>query len=206
MTRIKICGLTRPEDIEAVNEAQPDYCGFIIEVPWSKRNVSADQLRSLRKGLSDQISPVGVFVNAPCELAAELLNDGSISAAQLHGQEDETYIAKLRKMTDRPIIKAFSVRGLNDIEAALASSADMILLDSGRGGTGETFDWGLLRRMEGRARPFFLAGGMDQRNIPEVIRKYRPWGIDLSSSVETDGKKDREKIIAAVAAVRSCRS
>lgn len=200
-TGIKICGLSRPEDIDYVNEAQPDFCGFVIGVTASRRNVTVTQLAKLRQRLSEQICPVGVFVNAVPEFIAELLNDGVIDAAQLHGSEDEVYIARLRAMTEKPLIKAFSVKSLTDLEKAERSSADLVLLDHGKGGTGESFDWELLRHWKNR--PYILAGGLSADNIAEAVRKYRPYAVDLSSSVETEGKKDREKILAAVAAVRS---
>ena len=164
-TRIKICGLSRMEDIGYANEALPDYCGFVIGVPSSRRNVTVEQLISLKERLSDRICPVGVFVNAEQELVAELLNGGVIDIAQLHGREDEIYIRRLRDLTDKPLIKAFSIQNLSDLETAEKSSADLVLLDHGKG--------------------------------------YHPYAVDLSSSVETGGKKDREKILAAVAAVRS---
>ena len=191
-TGIKICGLSRPEDIDYVNEARPDLCGFVIGVTASRRNVTVTQLAKLRQRLSEQICPVGVFVNAVPEFIAELLNDGviDIDAAQLHGSEDEVYIARLRAMTEKPLIKAFSIQNLSDFEAAEKSSADLVLLDHGKGGTGASFDWGLLRHW--KERPYILAGGLDAGNIPEAVRKYRPYAVDLSSSVET-----------AVAAVRS---
>ena len=106
-TRIKICGLTRPEDIQAVNQAKPDFAGFIVEFPKSRRNVTVEQLKALREELDDSILPVGVFVNAPVELPAQLLNEGTIALAQLHGQEDENYIRQLKTMTDQLLIKAF---------------------------------------------------------------------------------------------------
>lgn len=200
-TRIKICGLSRMEDIDYVNEAQPDYCGFVIGVPESRRNVTAEQLVRLRQRLSDQICPVGVFVNAVPEFIAELLNDGAIDAAQLHGSEDEAYIAQLRDMTDKQLIQAFPVQNFSDLEKAEKSCADLVLLDHGKGGTGASFDWNLLRHWKNRS--YILAGGLDVGNIPEAVRKYRPYAVDLSSSVESEGRKDREKILAAVAAVRS---
>lgn len=200
-TKIKICGLSRVEDIGYVNEARPDYCGFVIGVPSSRRNVSVTQLVRLRQRLSEKICPVGVFVNTEPELIAKLLNDGVIDAAQLHGSEDEAYIARLRDMTDKPLIRAFSVKNLADLEAAQMSSADLVLLDHGKGGTGAAFDWELLRHWKNR--PYILAGGLSAENIPEAVRKYHPYAVDLSSSVETEVKKDRRKILAAVAAVRS---
>lgn len=200
MTKIKICGLSRPEDIDYVNEAEPDYCGFIIDVPSSRRNVASGQVRRLRQKLSPGIKAVGVFVNAAPELVLQLLEDDVIDMAQLHGQESEEYIAGLRHITDKPLVKAFSVRTVQDLERAGKSSADMVLLDHGKGGTGQSFDWSVLDKWSGR--PFFLAGGLNPDNLPYVIRRYHPAAVDLSSSVETDGQKDREKILAAVAAVR----
>ena len=120
-TRIKICGLTRLEDIQAVNEAKPDFAGFIVEFPKSRRNVTVEQLRALREKLDESILPVGVFVNAPVELPAQLLNEGTIALAQLHGQEDENYIRQLRIMTDQLLIKAFSIKTEADIKKAFGS-------------------------------------------------------------------------------------
>lgn len=199
-TKIKICGLSRPEDISYINEAKPDYCGFIIDVPKSRRNVSIMQMRTLTANLNQEIIPVGVFVNKELEQVASLLNEGAIGIAQLHGQEDEDYIKKLKSLTGRPVMKAFSIRERGDLEAVARSSADLVLLDHGKGGTGESFDWSILEGW--KERPYFLAGGLNPDNIPEAIRKYHPWGIDLSSAVEKDGKKDREKILQAVRAVR----
>ena len=198
-TKIKICGLRRREDILAVNEARPDYCGFIIEFPKSFRSVTADKVRELVKDLSPEIKGVGVFVNAPVEFVSGLLNDGTLALAQLHGQEDEAYIRELKKLTDKPIIKAFSVKTSEDIEKALQSPADYILLDQGSGGTGMTFDWSLIPKME---RPFFLAGGIGAENLEQAIREIRPYAVDLSSSVETDKWKDPEKIRNVVDIVR----
>ena len=198
-TKIKICGLRRREDILAVNEARPDYCGFIIEFPKSFRSVTADKVRELVKELSPEIKGVGVFVNAPVEFVSGLLNDGTLALAQLHGQEDEAYIRELKKLTDKPIIKAFSVKTSEDIEKALQSPADYILLDQGSGGTGMTFDWSLIPKIE---RPFFLAGGIGSENLEQAIREIRPYAVDLSSSVETDKWKDPKKIRNVVDIVR----
>ena len=200
MTKIKICGLSRPCDIDYVNEAKPDFCGFIIGVPKSRRNVTAEQVRLLRKSLRPGIQAVGVFVDAPLDLIAGLVRDGALDLVQLHGQEDEAYIAALRGRISVPIIKAFSVRTREDVDRAEQSAADHILLDHGAGGTGKTFDWSLLT---GVARPYILAGGLTPENLPEAIKGLRPWAVDLSSGVETDGKKDRSKILAAVRAVRN---
>ncbi len=199
-TRIKICGLTRPEDIQAVNEAKPDFSGFIVEFPKSRRNVTVDQLRQLREKLDESILPVGVFVNAPVELPARLLNEGTIALAQLHGQEDEAYIRQLKTMTDQLLIKAFSIKTEEDVKSAIRSEADYILLDQGSGGTGETFDWNLVSAIK---RPWFLAGGLGCDNLETAIKMLHPWAADLSSSVETDGYKDPDKIAKAVQTVRN---
>ena len=198
-TKIKICGLRRREDILAVNEAKPDYCGFIIEFPSSFRSVTADEVRELVKELDPEIRPVGVFVNAPMELVRTLLDDGTLALAQLHGQEDESYIRELKTYTDKLIIKAFSIKTAEDIEKALQSPADYILLDQGGGGTGKTFDWSLIPEIQ---RPFFLAGGIGTSNLGQAIREIHPYAVDLSSSVETEKRKDPMKIRQVVDIVR----
>lgn len=198
-TKIKICGLRRREDILTVNEAKPDYCGFIVEFPRSFRSVTEDQVRELVKELAPEIQPVGVFVNAPMELVRTLLDDGTLALAQLHGQEDESYIRGLKKTVEKPVIKAFSVKTKEDIEKAILSPADYILLDQGGGGTGKTFDWSLIPEIR---REFFLAGGLGTENLRQVIREIRPYAVDLSSSVETDKWKDPEKIRQVVDIVK----
>ena len=199
MTKIKICGLFRPCDIEYVNAVRPDWCGFIVNFPKSHRNRTPDQVRVLRRGLAEDVVPVGVFVDQPVEDVAALLNDGTISVAQLHGHEDAAYIAALRAAAPgHPVWRAFKVRGPEDLEAAGASPADLVILDNGYG-TGETFDWSMAG---GVARPFLLAGGLTPENIPDAIRLLHPYGLDISSGVETDKQKDPEKIRAAVAAAR----
>ncbi len=198
-TKIKICGLRRPEDILFVNEAKPDFAGFIIDVPKSRRNVSPEKVRELTALLSPEILPVGVFVNAPMETILSLANDGTLKTVQLHGQESQSYLEELKKQVSIPVIRAFSIRSAEDLTEAEKSPADFVLLDNGAGGTGETFDWSLLSSFK---RPFFLAGGLRPENITEAVSRFHPYALDLSSGVETDGYKDKEKIIAAVAAVR----
>lgn len=196
MSRIKICGLRRPEDIAAVNEARPDYCGFIVEYPKSRRSIDRATLRELVRGLREEIVPVGVFVNAPKALVAELLEEGTIQIAQLHGQE---YIQELKVLTEKPLIQAFSIKSKEDVERARESVADYILLDQGSGGTGKMFDWSLVGEV---GRPYFLAGGLDVENLREAIGLLHPWAVDLSSSLEIDGMKDAGRICQAVEIVR----
>lgn len=196
MSRIKICGLRRPEDIAAVNEARPDYCGFIVEYPKSRRSIDRATLRELVQGLREEIVPVGVFVNAPKELVADLLEEGTIQIAQLHGQE---YIQELKVLTEKPLIQAFSIKSKEDVERARESAADYILLDQGSGGTGKSFDWSLVGEV---GRPYFLAGGLGVENLREAIGMLHPWAVDLSSSLEIDGSKDAGRIRQAVDIVR----
>ena len=207
MTKIKVCGLYREEDIEAVNEALPDYCGFIIHFPKSHRNISPERVRELTVKLSDAVCRVGVIVDQPVGFAAELLNSGTVDIVQLHGAEDEAYIRELRHLTAASggkIWKAFKIRCKEDVARANASSADMVVLDNGYG-TGQVFDWSLIDADGAgiRTGKFLLAGGLTPENIPDAVRQIHPWGIDISSGVETDKKKDRDKIMAAVKACRS---
>lgn len=198
MTQIKICGLTRDADIDYVNEAKPDYIGFILHFPKSRRNLTPARAAALRSRLDPAIRAVGVFVDQPLEIVGEAVRIIGLDAIQLHGGEDDAYISALREKADLPIWKAFKIRTDADLAAADASSADEILLDNGYG-TGEVFDWTLAA---GFTRPFLLAGGLTPENLPGAIHTLRPKLADISSGVETDGVKDRAKILAAVRAVR----
>lgn len=198
MTRIKLCGLSRPCDIEAANQLKPDYIGFVF-APKSKRYVSAEKASELKALLSPEIKAVGVFVREDPETVARLLSTGIIDIAQLHGGEDEEYIRCLRKLTDKPVIQAFRIDGDEDIAAAQASSADLVLLDSGSGGTGTVFNWELIKHLQ---RPYFLAGGLGPGNVKEAVQALRPYAVDVSSGIETDGVKDRAKMEQFVAAVK----
>lgn len=198
MTKIKLCGLRRACDIEYVNELVPEYIGFVF-APKSKRYVTPEEAKQLRKQLDKRIIPVGVFVDEEPDRIAELVNQHIIEAVQLHGSEDEEYIKALRKLVSCTIIKAFRIEAKEDIAQANNSSADYVLLDSG-GGTGETFDWSLLLTME---RAYFLAGGLTPDNVAGAIGQLQPFAVDASSSLETDGFKDMKKMTAFVNAVRA---
>ncbi len=197
--KVKICGLRREEDVEAVNEVLPEFAGFILHFPKSFRNISEETLRKLSEQLCPKITPVGVFVNADLSIPEKLLKEDVIRIAQLHGTETPEYVQELQERTGKPVIKAFSIRCEKDVEMALQSPADYILLDQGSGGTGQTFDWSLIPEM---TRPYFLAGGLGTENIRKAIEELHPWAVDLSSSLETDGKKDREKIRQIMSLVR----
>lgn len=199
MTKIKLCGLKSLDDVIAANAVQPDYIGFVF-AKTSKRFVTPQIAEELRKKLDRKIAVVGVFVNESVEVVAELLNKGTIDMAQLHGNESEEYIMLLRKKTDKKLIKAFSVNEANDLQAAYACSADYILLDSGSGGTGKSFDWSILQNFD---RPYFLAGGLNITNVSEAVSRLHPYAVDVSSGVETVGRKDDVKMAAFINAVRN---
>lgn len=197
MTKIKLCGLSRLDDIEAANELRPDYIGFVF-AEKSKRYVSPQQAERLKQRLAPAIQAVGVFVNEAPETVAALLRAGTIDLAQLHGDEDEDYLRRLRQYTKKPLIRAFRLDKAADLRYAEACSAEHILLDSGAG-TGTVFDWSLLRHA---TRPYFLAGGLSPENVAEAVAALRPYAVDVSSGIETAGKKDRAKMAAFIAAVR----
>ena len=189
MTLVKICGLTRPEDIEAVNSLSPDMAGFVFYGP-SRRCVTRDAARELGSGLDPSIIKVGVFVDEDPLVIADLVGSGIIDAVQLHGVEDDAYIHGLRRLVDAPVIKTFLVRDYRDIKAANRSDADDVLLDAGMG-SGRTFDWSLL---EGMKRDYILSGGLNPENIRDAVEMLHPYGVDVSSGVETDGRKDLSKM------------
>ncbi len=196
--KIKLCGLMRPSDIEAANLLHPDYVGFVF-ARKSRRYVSLERVKTLKELLHPDILAVGVFVYEEPDAVAAWLAAGVIDLAQLHGGEDEAYMEKLRGLTDKPIIKAFSVKGEGDIRNANESSADYVLLDAGDGGTGTAFDREMLAGMN---RPYFLAGGLDPSTVGEAVRRWRPYGVDVSSGIETDGVKDADKMREFVDHVR----
>lgn len=197
--KIKICGLSRDQDIDFVNELRPDYIGFVF-APKSHRYVTPEQAACLRKRLDPGIVSVGVFVNETPERVASLLEQEMIGMAQLHGQEDEGYIARLRQLTDKPLLQAFRICSTADIEKAVRSKAEYILLDNGAGGTGEAFDWSLLSKID---RPWFLAGGLTPKNVTEALQRAEPRGVDVSSGVETDRVKDYHKIKSFIQNIRN---
>lgn len=197
MTKIKLCGLSRSCDIAAANKLNADYVGFVF-AGESRRYVTWRQAENLKRMLSPQISAVGVFVNENPERVANLLNSGVIDIAQLHGNEDENFIRKIRLLTDKPIIKAVKIKTSEDILKAEQSSADYVLLDSGAG-TGTVFDWSLIQSIK---RQYFLAGGLDTKNVSNAVKLLHPFAVDVSSGIETDGIKDDKKMAAFVAAVR----
>ena len=216
--KVKMCGISKVETIPAVVEAKPDYMGLVFAP--SKRQVTVDQAKTLVEELhkqytkrynngaeqsnNDEIKTVGVFVNETLDNLVSIATETNLDAVQLHGDEDEAFIQSLKGRTNVEIWKAVQIRSAADAEAWIDSSADMLLFDAyhkdERGGTGEVFDWSCLDVFE---RPFMLAGGIDSTNVARAIRTVRPYGIDISSGIETDGVKDDEKIKAFTNIVRT---
>ncbi len=201
-TKIKICGLRREEDILAVNRYLPEYAGFVFAK--SRRQVTREQAQRLVSLMDKRIAPVGVFVNGEIEEIAGLVNSGTIRVIQLHGDEDEAYIRRLREKTgDAPVIKAVRVQSAEQIFTAQSLPCDGLLLDTyvngAYGGSGECFDKAVIPQLE---KPYFLAGGLSAGNVRNEIAKCSPYGVDVSSAVETDGWKDAQKINAFICAVR----
>ena len=216
--KVKMCGISKVETIPAVVEAKPDYMGLVFAP--SKRQVTVDQAKTLVKELhrgyaqkygsdtehdkNDTIKTVGVFVNETVDNLITIANEANLDAVQLHGDEDEAFIQSLKERTNVEVWKAIQIRSAADVEKWIDSSADMLLFDAyhkdERGGTGEVFDWSSLDAFE---RPFMLAGGIDSTNVARAIRTVRPYGIDISSGIETNGVKDDEKITAFTKIVKS---
>lgn len=203
--KIKICGLMRSKDIEYVNEFMPDYIGFVFAK--SKRQIDFDTAKRLKEKLDKSIKTVGVFVDEDIETIAQTVNDGVIELVQLHGSEDESYILNLRQKlkSDIAIIKAVRVNSLNNnilkdnLLNKISTNADFVLLDSGAG-SGEVFDWD---RKIVCNKPVFLAGGLNEYNVSEAIKKIQPFSVDVSSGVETAGFKDIEKIRSFIKKVKT---
>jgi len=203
MVKVKICGLSRPCDIDAVNAETPDFVGFVFAE--SRRRVTPQQARELRSRLYSGFVPAVVFFVETPETIVSLVRDGIIDIVQLHGSEDELYIETLKFLTDAPVIKAVAVQTADDVKKWATTSADYLLFDNKTGGSGETFDWGVVINQTDQSdqsdptvrqqtQPFFLAGGLNAANITRAIETLKPFAVDASSGVETDGFKDPAKI------------
>lgn len=213
MQKIKLCGMMKPCDIEYANRVKPDFVGFIFAN--TRRKISAAQAKQFREALDAEIPAVGVFVNEDISVIASLVQDGCIDMIQLHGEEDADYIRRLREICDVPVIKAVKVQTVEQIRQAAALPVDYLLLDTYRkgvlGGTGEAFDWELLREAKAAAgdtaegelfgNPYFLAGGLHAGNLREAAA-LGSYGLDVSSGIETDGSKDFTKMVEVMELVR----
>ena len=198
MSKVKICGLTRLEDVAVVNDVLPDYVGFVFAP--SRRRVEVKTAAMLKERLDGRIAAVGVFVNEDINAISEIYRNGIIDLAQLHGDEDDAYIKRLKDNCGCPVIKAV---GVGDVLPSLPVGPDYVLFDAlseQRGGTGKTFNWDILKKYCGL--PFFLSGGLSAANVAGAIHMLRPFCADVSSGVETDGMKDAVKIAKFVVAVR----
>lgn len=204
MAKIKICGLSRLDDILIVNKVLPDYIGFVFVK--SRRQITPQQANILKLRLDDSIKSVGVFVNEDINIISDICNDNIIDLVQLHGNEDAEYIEKLKKLVTKPIIKAIRLKTSQDILQAQTTASDFLLYDTYHdkeyGGTGIAFDWSIIPKTE---KQIFLAGGISTENVVDAIKFVCPYCVDVSSSVETDGIKDNRKIIEIVNKVRSVR-
>lgn len=200
MKKVKICGLTRMEDIQAVNRYRPDYIGFVF-AERSRRFIDPQRAAELKEKLDPGIQAVGVFVNEQMEIIAGLLAKNVIDLAQLHGQETEREIRWLKEQTGKPVIKAVSVRSASDAKEWENSCADYLLFDNGSGGTGSAFDWNLIN---GCKKPYFLAGGIGLDNLAQALLQDA-YAIDLSGGAETEGKKDPDKIEKIIKDIRASR-
>ena len=197
MTKIKLCGIQRYEDIDVVNELLPDYIGFVF-AKKSKRFISYDTAKALKKRLDKRVKAVGVFVDESIENIIYLVRNDIIDLIQLHGYEDGEYISKLKKYVNIPVIKAFKIKSKADINTLYKEGSDFILLDAGAG-EGKTLDESILKDFKG---DYFLAGGLSPDNICKKINTLHPFGVDVSSGIETDGKKDADKMRKFVKLVR----
>ena len=214
MQKIKLCGMMKPCDIKYANRVKPDLVGFIFAN--TRRKISAAQAKQFREALDAEIPAVGVFVNEDISVITSLVQDGCIDMIQLHGEEDADYIRRLREICDVPVIKAVKVQTVEQIRQAAALPVDYLLLDTYRkgvlGGTGEAFDWGLLREAKAAAgdtaegelfgKPYFLAGGLHAGNLREAAT-LGSYGLDVSSGIETDGSKDFDKMVEVMKLLRS---
>ncbi len=224
MTKIKICGIKSFKDVEYVNAALPDFVGFVFAK--SKRHVDFNKAYLLKSELDKSIKTVGVFVNEDIDFVSKCCERGIIDMVQLHGDEDEKYIKKLKKIVYKPIIKAIRVEASNTLGIELfeklqkknrngtskkiftnTSNSELIqyplfdtLIKEAYGGTGRTFSWEIIKDYK---KPFFLAGGLNFDNVVDAINLTNPFCVDISSGVETNGIKDRQKIIDIVNLVKS---
>ena len=198
MMKVKFCGIKRIEDINMCNALVPDFIGFIF---WdkSKRNISMDKAKELKLVLDKRIKVVGVFVDENIDNIINFSNQNIMDIIQLHGNENNKYIKYLQDITKKPIIKAFKIISHDDIINANESVADYVMLDNGYG-TGKSFDWNLIKNVK---RDYFLAGGLNVNNVEEAITKLKPFAVDVSSGIETDGVKDELKMQEFLKIVRN---
>ena len=196
MTFVKFCGLMDTADIEYVNETRPDMAGLIL-TPGFRRSVDIDIAEMMLSELDMGIKPVGVFVDEDLSHIMDMHTHLEFDIVQLHGNEDNEYIDEL-KDSGVTVIKSFGITN-EQLEMAKSSSADMVLIDPGKG-SGEDFDVSILK---GFGKRFILAGGLTPENVKAKILGCGPYGVDTSSGIEVDGRKDREKMRLFIQEVRA---
>ena len=188
MTKVKICGLSTVEAVETAVLAGADYIGFVFAA--SKRQVSLEQAQELAKRVTGKTKIVGVFVSPSLEDLEQAISRVPLDMVQIHGAFDEA----LMPLISVPVIRAIQ---LTDQEAQVTSQADYLLFDAPVAGSGQTFDWGLLKDQKIQ-QDFFIAGGLTVDNVRQARETFQPYAVDVSSGVETDGRKDIEKIKAFI--------
>ena len=198
MTKIKFCGLRREEDVRLAASLGADFMGFIL-TDMFKRYVAPEEVARLKEYVPSSSKTVGVFVDEPEDYVVSSSKAAKLDMIQLHGSEDDAYIADIKAKTGLPVIKMIKPLSGNDIISARQSAADLILLDSGAGGTGKTFDWSLAKDLD---RDYILAGGLTPDNVGDAVERLKPFAVDVSSGVETEGIKDFSKMKTFAAEVR----
>ncbi|KKC29531.1 MAG: phosphoribosylanthranilate isomerase [Caldanaerobacter sp.] len=200
MVKVKICGLRRLEDIYYANQLQPDFIGFVFSE--SKRRVDLKEALEFVKRLKEGIKKVGVFVNEPVEKVMEIAEKLKLDVLQFHGDETQEYIDNFKNFT---VWKAIRIRSKLDLKKTGEFKVDAFLFDSfsekGYGGTGEVFDWNILKAYK-REIPVVLSGGLKEENVEEAIKLVRPYAVDVSSGVEVGGYKDFNKMKSFIEKVR----
>ncbi|MEW9501783.1 phosphoribosylanthranilate isomerase [Jeotgalibacillus marinus] len=189
--KVKICGLQQEEHVRESVSSGADFIGFVFAP--SKRNVSIEQAQKLVAMLPSTVKSVGVFVNPTKEELEETIQQVGLDIVQLHGDETAEFCASISK----PVIKAFSINSVEDFDQTNDYPVDYHLVDAPgstyRGGSGHTFDWSLIQNQQ-KKTSLILAGGLSVENITQAIKTVKPYAVDVSSGVETDGVKDGQKI------------
>ena len=197
-TKIKFCGLRREEDVKFAASLDADFMGFILTDRF-KRYVAPEEVSRMKQFVPANTKTVGVFVDEPVDYVIGCARTANLDMIQLHGSEDDSYIVEIKEKTGLPVIKMIKPVSEDDIITARNSSADLILLDSGAGGTGKVFDWSLAEKL---GRDYILAGGLTPDNAGDAVERLKPFAVDVSSGVETEGIKDFSKMKAFASEVR----
>lgn len=192
MTKIKICGLTTPQEAEWVSRAQADYAGMVLFFPKSKRNITVEQAEKIMEALEPQIKSVAVVVSPSVE-QIEQLEQAGFDIVQIHGQ----VLPEVLETLQIPFLRAFNVGNMQEWERYEAEpKCAGYVFDAVQPGSGKTFDWSTILSLPEDGKPYLLAGGLNPENVGAAVRSLHPFGVDVSSGVENDSGigKDPEKI------------